>query len=268
MSVTIGSGKIKFTIYGHGHERTRCDSGEGEKGSMFYDADGNGYVFQLMPVKIPASPNTSGNSGNYRSGVGYTWGWNANSDGYRFDNEMLVDYPDYGASICQDLRESGKLAWDIYENNIWFTPPKLNGFSVRNLIERGIMSDAVGSCRLYKDAPLSNTYIETTIYERRPDFLKDATGVYEDVDLTGYHVRFDLVVEGVYHSGGLGLNEFDCALCLLEKYDGTKGIGICAQQMYRVPSWENGGNPNFIQTGQWITSSNNIFGYLDDFFGD
>ena len=35
MSVTIGSGKIKFTIYGHGHERTRRDSGTGE-GARFF----------------------------------------------------------------------------------------------------------------------------------------------------------------------------------------------------------------------------------------
>lgn len=266
MSYTIEDSK--FVIFGNGYDGTRNNSGTGEKGSMFYDTDGNGYAFQLMPVKIPASPNTTGNSGNYRGGVGYTWEWNADSDGYKYSNAMLVDYPDYGASICQDLRESGKLAWDIYENNIWFTPPKLNGFSVRNLIELGIMSDAVGSCRLYKNAPLSNTYIETTILERKPDYLKDAVGVYEDVNLTGYNARFNLVVEGVNHSGGLSLNEFDFSLCELTKYDGTKGIGMCCQLMYRVPSYEQGGNPNFIRTGQVTTSSNNIFGYLDDFFGD
>lgn len=36
MSVTIGSGKIKFTIYGQGHERTRRDSGEGNDGKRFF----------------------------------------------------------------------------------------------------------------------------------------------------------------------------------------------------------------------------------------
>jgi len=263
---------LKFTIFGHGHDVTRNDSGDGsiETGAQFYDANGNEYRFNLMPVKIPKAPNTSGNSGNYISGQGYTWSWNSDSSGKQYSNAFYAHFSNYGQTYLEQLREVNALAWDIYENNIWFAPPKLNGFSVRNLIELGVLQDAVGSCRLYKDEPLSDNYIEVEITGRKPDYFRDAVGAYEDVDLTAYSITYKFIINGGSSSRTIsyGVDEFDGALCELEKYDGTKGLGMCVQGMDRIPIYEQGGNPSVIRTGQYCGTNDNTFTLLDYFFGD
>lgn len=268
MSATINAKKLKFAVWGHGFENVRNDSGTGETGAQFFDKDGNTYYFKLMPVKIPKAPNTSGHSDSYVPSQGYTWSWSANSDGKRFANQIYAHFPDYGATYLQQLRNVGGLAWDIYENNIWFTPSKLNGFSAVNLIELGVLPDSTGaSCRLYKNAPLSNTYIETVITSKKPDYFRDAVGTYENVNLTAYNVEFRFVLDGVNKdSAGYQINEFDGAICELEKYDGTKGLGMCVQGMSRIPSYESGGNPTTISTSQDCRAFNNAFSLLDVYF--
>lgn len=268
MSATINAKKIKFHVLGNGFDNVRNDSGNGESaGAMFYDKDGEVYFFQLMPVRIPSAPNTSGNSGVFVSGDNYTWYWNANSNGREYINNMRVNYLDYGASMYRGLKDADRLAWDICENDIWFTPSKLNGFSIVNLIELGLLQDGISSCRLYKNQPLSNTYIEIVIDGRKPDYLKDAVGVYEDINLTAYSIEFRFVVNNI-NKGAIhyGVDEFDGALCELTKYDETKGLGACVQGMSRIPIYEQGGNPSVIRTGQQLQTSDNIFALLNTYF--
>ena len=183
---------------------------------------------------------------------------------------MYAQGSEYGASNYRGLRDANRLAWDICENDIWFIPSKFEGFSVSRLIDLGVLQDAVNaSCRMYKNAPLSNTYIEITLTDRKPDYFRDAVGAYEDVNLTAYSINFRFVVNNT-NIGNIayGIEGFDGAVCEYTKYDGTVGLGVCVQGMNRNPSYEQGGNPDYIRTGQHSNSNENIFPLLEYFFGD
>ena len=257
--ITISANDSKFKIFGSGYNATRSDSGEGEK-VTWYDGDGNGYDFTLMKAKIKVAPSSggTGNDYSYRSD---------NADKYWVN--MNVKYDDYGATVYNGAKQNDKLFFDVCENNVWCNPQKLQGFTMKNLIALGALADeANASCKLYKEEPLSNNYIEMTINSKTTDFLKNATGVYADVDITAYSVSCRFVKNGLTQGQVISyaVNEFDYAVCEIEKYDGTKGLGVCVANMTRVPvSLEQ--TPTTIRYSQQGQTNEHIFGLLDLYFG-
>lgn len=258
MSATINYSK--YVIFGSGFDATLPDSGEGEKITWF-DENGNGYDFKLMKAKIKCASGSSG------SGTDYIYR-SDNADKYLVD--MNVKYDDYGATVYNGAKQNDRLFFDVCENNVWCNPQKLQGFTMKRLIDLGVLQDSVGaSCKMYKDEPLSNNYIEMTIDGKTTDFLKNATGVYADVDITAYSVSCRFVKNGLTQGQVINyaVNEFDYAVCELEKYDGSKGLGVCVCGITRVPvSLDQ--TPTTIRCSQQGQTNNDIFDLLSFYFGD
>lgn len=251
---------LSFTIFGSGHDSTRNDSGDGEKlKGIWYDKDGNIYTLPFMKVSAPVAPNfewvSNGNIATCEYGI------TADANDTLVNVNYNVYSNDYGAGYYNALKSKGYLLYDIQENGNFLTPINLQGFSARNLIDLGLLQYGVSSVNLYKDHPLSDTYVKVEITSTLPDYIRPANAPYNDINVG------TLVVKYTFYEGNqtpiimqYGVRELDVALGEITKYDGTKGLGFVLKRVYRIPAT---GTATWLHAYQRIEFPSLVFGKLN-----
>ena len=239
MSGVIGTNKSSFVIYGSGYDVTSPNSGEGEVPTgVWFDKDGSEYEFAMLKASMPLAPGQVVKNGdNAESG---TW-----SDGTASTELWNVFVNDYGKSNYQWITDHNANNFESYmTDNNWLEPLHLPTFSVGSLMDLGLLkSDAPSSVTMYKNQPLSNTYITITVGTLVQNYLASYgkhSGVYADKDVSIFGATFDFYENGTrIYTNTLAISDLDMGLGEVTKHDGTKGLGIVVKYIYTISgiSW-------------------------------
>lgn len=258
MSASIDTKKSNFVIFGHSHDYTLNNSGEGKIPSYWYDADGNEYEFDLMDAHLPFD---------------YPDGDSASSYSIRFrdTNTVWSQYyaysDDLGRNNRQFMKSKDYLLFDVVEDDNWLNPDHLVGLSARNLITLGLLEDRAGSTvKLFKNEPNSNIWVQCTITAKKNNIFATAIPTYSSKDQTGYGISF-LVSNPLHpqYSFDLRVDDLDIALCRLTKHDGTVGLGFCGTFALIYTSY---GAVREIWAQNRVWTHDRIFDCLDLYYGE
>lgn len=265
MSAIIQPYKSKFVIFGSGYDDTRNDSGDGElPRGVWYDALGNQYQLMTTPATIPMEAGQ-----NWYTGEALTRpnaSIIANNDGYSATNGINVYNNEFGASYYNLLKSMDYLLFDTAENSNIFTPYNLQGFSVKNLMDLGLLNPSTASSViLYKGAPLSDTYVIVNVASINPDYVSPANPPYDQTIVNTFGVSFTMYKNGLYlYTYTANIQDLDVGFCELTKFDGTKGLGFAIKNINRMPY---NGTANYVIGYLKTASDNAIFGEYDTYFG-
>lgn len=222
---TINQNDLKFKIFGAGYDQTLNDSGEGDKPSLWYGANGNSYSFKTRPhAKIPLEYSDTV-SGQY-------WGVNVTNNIYechtviRLKDKYLGFDNGKGISIRRSVNEQGYMSYYIDED--WTKQEPLDGISIKTLISMGLLEAQNGSSvTLYKKEPLSDTYLTITLNYYTAGYISGLSGVYDGVVIDVVGASFSFKEPNMNPYGyTASVNALDMGICDLTLYDGSEGLGI------------------------------------------
>lgn len=251
MSLSVDN--LNFTVFGRE-----------VKAGDWYDAQGNIYSFTLPKAKMGIAPGTQ----KYSGSSFYASDARANSFSDRV--EMVSNWrtydSTYGAANYQWLKNNDCLLMDNAENSNYLTPKGMGGLSVLSLMDLGLLSDSVpSSVTLYKERPLSDTYVTVSVSILVPDALSPANAPYDETKVPVHGANFKIfkhgrqLVDWTYTVGNI-----DTGFCELTKYDNTTGLGLIVKTANRTPF---DGIATEIYTTQRALTYDNLFGEYETYFG-
>ena len=170
---------------------------------------------------------------------------------------------DYGKANYQWITARDANNFEPYmTNDDWLTPLHLPTFSVGSLMDLGLLrSDASSSVTMYKNQPLSDTYITVTVGSLSQNYLASNgkhSGVYADKDVSVFGATFDFYENGTrIYTITLAISDLDMGIGEVTKYDGTKGLGIVLKYI------NTRSNVSWVKVHHRAYTYNQIFNKLD-----